>query len=52
MRNKTIVADFNNLEDNKPAYGLVSKTDLVIIKYGDNVSVFYGRWKRKIILKL
>jgi len=43
MRNKTIVADFNNLEDNKPAYGLVSKTDLVIIKYGDNVSVFYGR---------
>ncbi len=43
MKNKTIVADFNNLEDKKPAYGLVSKTDLVIIKYDDNVSVFYGR---------
>ena len=43
MKNKTIVADFNNLEDKKPTHALVSKTDLVIIKYDENVSVFYGR---------
>ena len=43
MKNKIVVADFNNLEDKKPIYALVSKTDLVIIKYDENVSVFYGR---------
>lgn len=43
MRSKTIVTEFDNLEDRKPTYALVSKTDLVIIKYDDNVSVFYGR---------
>jgi len=43
MKNKTVVADFENLEARKPAYAHISKTDLVIIKYDDNVSVFYGR---------
>ena len=43
MKNKAVVADFENLEDRKPAYALFSKTDLVIIKYDENVSVFYGR---------
>ena len=43
MKNKIIVADFNSLEDKKPTYALVSKTDLVIIKYDEKVSVFYGR---------
>ena len=43
MKNKAVVADFDNLEDRKPTYALVSKTDLVIIKYDDNVSIFYGR---------
>ncbi|MBT8387414.1 MAG: Rieske (2Fe-2S) protein, partial [Ignavibacteria bacterium] len=43
MNKKIIVADFNNLGDKKPAYALVSKTDLVIIKYDEKVSVFYGR---------
>jgi len=43
MKNKIIVADFNSLEDKEPTYALVSKTDLVIIKYDEKVSVFYGR---------
>ncbi len=43
MKNKIVVADFNNVEEKKPTYALVSKTDLVIIKYEENVSVFYGR---------
>ena len=43
MKNKAVVVDFENLEDRKPAYALFSKTDLVIIKYDENVSVFYGR---------
>ena len=40
---KIIVADYNKLEENTPTYALASKTDLVIIKYKDSVSVLYGR---------
>ena len=43
MKNKIVVANINDLEDRKPAYALVSSTDLVVIKYDDNISVFYGR---------
>ncbi len=37
------VADYNSLENRAPAYAQVSKTDLVIIRYEENVSVLYGR---------
>ncbi len=34
---------FSELEDRAPAYSLVLNTDLVIIKYDNNVSALYGR---------
>ena len=34
---------FDQLEDRKPAHGRASETDLVIIRYGEEVSVLYGR---------
>ena len=41
--NKAKVADYDSLEDRKPAYALVSDVDLVVVKFDENVSVFYGR---------
>lgn len=41
--NKIKVAVFSELEDKQPAYALASSTDLVIIRYDENVSVLYGR---------
>jgi glutamate synthase domain-containing protein 2 len=43
LNKKIAVALRSKLEDRKPAYALVSSTDLVVIKYDDNISVFYGR---------
>jgi len=40
---KTKVATWSTLEDRKPVYALVSNVDLVVIRYDDDVSVFYGR---------
>lgn len=40
---KVKIADWQSLEDRKPAGALVSNTDLVIIRYDDEVSVLYGR---------
>ncbi|MBL1214287.1 MAG: Rieske 2Fe-2S domain-containing protein [Ignavibacteriae bacterium] len=40
---KAKVAEWSKLEDRKPAYALVSKVDLVVIRYDDKVSVLYGR---------
>ncbi len=40
---KLAIADWNALQDRKPAHALVSNVDLVIIRYDDNVSVLYGR---------
>jgi len=37
------IADFGELKDREPAYALVENTDLVIIRYGEQVSVMYGR---------
>ncbi len=37
------VAQWSSLEDRQPAYALMSSTDLVVVRYGDNVSVLYGR---------
>lgn len=45
MRKKThtTIAQLSTLEDRKPSHALVSKTDLVIVKYDEKVSVLYGR---------
>ena len=37
------VATWSTLEDRTPAYALVANVDLVVIRYGDEVSVLYGR---------
>lgn len=35
--------NFNNLADRKPTAALVDNTDLVVVRYGGEVSVLYGR---------
>lgn len=37
------VATWSQLEDRKPAYALAGEVDLVVIRYGDKVSVLFGR---------
>jgi nitrite reductase/ring-hydroxylating ferredoxin subunit len=37
------VAAWSQLEDRQPAYALVANVDLVVVRYGENVSVLYGR---------
>ena len=41
--NKAKVATWSELSDREPAYALVADVDLVVIRYGDQVSVLYGR---------
>lgn len=41
--NKLSVANFDDLKDRQPEYGLVADVDLVIVRFDDAVSVFYGR---------
>ena len=41
--NAAKVAAWSSLEERKPAYALVANVDLVVIRYGDEVSVLYGR---------
>ncbi len=43
MQKKTAIFKWDDLEDRKPAHALVRQTDLVILRYDDEVSVFYGR---------
>ncbi len=40
---KTAVAAWESLEDRKPAYALVENVDLVVVRWDEQVSVFYGR---------
>ena len=40
---KVKIAKWSELENKKPAYALYANVDLVIIKNGEEVSVFYGR---------
>ncbi len=37
----------SDLKEKTPTYALAEQTDLVIIKYGDNVSVLYGRCQHR-----
>lgn len=41
--NKTAIAKFSDLPDRKPQYALVGEVDLVVVRFDDEVSVFYGR---------
>lgn len=43
MEQPIAVATISTLEDNKPQYALVKGLDLVIIRYGEEISVLYGR---------
>lgn len=40
---KVKVATWSELEEKKPVYAQVLNVDLVVIRYGENVSVLYGR---------
>ncbi len=40
---KEPIASWNELQDRKPAYALVSNVDLVAVRYDDDISVLYGR---------
>jgi glutamate synthase domain-containing protein 2/nitrite reductase/ring-hydroxylating ferredoxin subunit len=40
---KIAVAEWSQLEDRVPAYALAGNVDLVVIRYGENVSVLFGR---------
>ncbi|MEX0317544.1 MAG: glutamate synthase-related protein [Ruegeria sp.] len=41
--NKLSVAKLDDLPDRKPKYALVGEVDLVVVRFDDDVSVFYGR---------
>lgn len=41
--NKTSIAKLSELKDRKPAYALVGEVDLVVVRFDEEVSVFYGR---------
>ena len=43
MKNAVQVAKWSELGDREPAYALVADVDLVVIRYGEAVSVLYGR---------
>ena len=40
---RTPIAKLDNLFDRKPEYALVGEVDLVVVRWDDDVSVFYGR---------
>ena len=40
---KTKIASLQDLPDRKPQYALVGEVDLVVVRFDDEVSVFYGR---------
>ncbi len=41
------LCEMDSLEEKQPAHALVLNTDLVLIKYGDKVSVLYGRCQHR-----
>jgi len=41
--NKTPVAHLSQLPDREPTYALVGEVDLVVVRFDEEVSVFYGR---------
>jgi glutamate synthase domain-containing protein 2 len=43
LNEPALVAKFDELPEKEPRHALVLNTDLVVIRYGDRVSVLYGR---------
>jgi nitrite reductase/ring-hydroxylating ferredoxin subunit len=43
LKKKIPILNINDIKDRNPTYAIVSNTDLVVVKYDDNISVFYGR---------
>ncbi|MEP5632068.1 MAG: glutamate synthase-related protein [Tateyamaria sp.] len=41
--NKTAIYKLSALADRKPEYALVGEVDLVVVRFDDEISVFYGR---------
>lgn len=41
--NKVAVANWDELADRQPEYAIVGEVDLVVVRFDDAVSVFYGR---------
>lgn len=41
--NKTSVASLSKLADRTPHYAIIGEVDLVVVRFDDDVSVFYGR---------
>ena len=41
--NKIAIKTLDELDDRQPTYALVGDVDLCVVRYDDNVSVFYGR---------
>ena len=41
--NKQKICDWSSLEELQPTHALVANVDLVVIRYGEDVSVLYGR---------
>ena len=41
--NMLAIKQWDELEDRVPAYALVADVDLVVVRYGESVSVLYGR---------
>ncbi len=44
---KVSVATWSTLPDREPQYALVANVDLVVVRYGDEVSVLYGRCQHR-----
>ena len=40
---ETKIAQWDSLKDREPEYAIVGEVDLVVVRFGDQVSVFYGR---------
>ena len=43
IMNKTKVASLSHLPDRNPQYALVGEVDLVVVRFDEEISVFYGR---------
>ncbi|MEO0817492.1 MAG: glutamate synthase-related protein [Pseudomonadota bacterium] len=41
--NTQVVAKWDHLKDREPEYALVGEVDLVVVRFDDEISVFYGR---------
>jgi glutamate synthase domain-containing protein 2 len=41
------LSKFNDLKEKEPAYALADRTDLVLVRYGEKVSLLYGRCQHR-----